>query len=263
MAEKTYEMLSLNWNHSPEQYRILLKSLRILLILIVPCAFAIHTVTSWLFAVNPRAGWNSTIFGPYFISGAFVAGVAAVIVVMYIVRNNFKLDKYLTVDHFDKMGKLMVLVTVVYLYFNINEFLVPAYKMEKFNALELNDLFTGEYAPMFWFAQIGGIILPIVLLLFKGMRKPLAMLIISIVVLVASWFKRLIIIVPTMANPYLPRQYVPDAWMVYKPTLIETAISLGSVILTVMIISVLVKLFPVIPIWEMAEEQNMEEEAID
>jgi len=224
--QKTYEMLSLNWNHTQEQYRILLKSLRILLILIVPCAFAIHTVTSWLFAVNPRAGWNSTIFGPYFISGAFVAGVAAVIVVMYVVRNSFKLDKYLSVDHFNKMGKLMVLVTVVYLYFNINEFLVPAYKMEKFNAMELNDLFTGEYAPMFWFAQIGGIILPIVLLLFRRMRKPLPMLIISIIVLVASWFKRLIIIVPTMANPYLPRQYVPDAWMVYKPTLIETAISL-------------------------------------
>jgi Ni/Fe-hydrogenase subunit HybB-like protein len=261
--QKTYEKLSLNWNHSTEQYGIMLKSLRILLILIVPCAFAIHTVTSWLFAVNPRAGWNSTIFGPYFISGAFVAGVAAVIIVMYFVRNNFKLDKYLTVDHFDKMGKLMVLVAVVYLYFNLNEFLVPAYKMEKFNALELNDLFTGEYAPMFWFAQIGGIILPIVLLLFRRMRKPLLMLIISIIVLVASWFKRLIIIVPTMANPYLPRQYVPDAWMVYKPTLIETAISLGSVILTVMIISVLVKLFPVIPIWEMAEGQNNEEEAID
>ena len=258
--QKTYEMLSLNWNHSQEQYRILLKSLRILLILIVPCAFAIHTVTSWLFAVNPRAGWNSTIFGPYFISGAFVAGVAALIIVMYVVRNNFKLDKYLTVDHFDKMGKLMVLVAVVYLYFNINEFLVPGYKMEKFEAIEINHLFTGEYAPMFWFAQIGGIILPIVLLLFRGMRKPLPMLIISIIVLVASWFKRLIIVVPTMANPYLPRQYVPDAWMVYKPTLIETAISMGSLILTVMIISVLVKLFPVIPIWEMAEEQNKEKE---
>jgi Ni/Fe-hydrogenase subunit HybB-like protein len=255
--QRIYSILSLNWNHSPVQYKILLKSIRILLILIIPCAFAIHTVTSWLFALNPRAGWNSTIFGPYFLSGAFVCGVAAVIIVMYFVRNNFKMEKYLTFNHFDKIGKLMVLVSIVYFYFNLNEFLVPAYKMEKFNALEINDLFTGDYARMFWFAQIGGIILPIVLLLFRRMRKPLPMLIISIIVLIASWFKRLIIIVPTMANPYLPKQYVPDTWMVYKPTIIETSITMGSVILTVMIITVLVKLFPVIPIWEMAEEDDV------
>jgi len=260
--QRTYEILSLNWIHSPQQYKVLLKSIRILLILIIPTAFAIHTVTSWLFALNPRAGWNSTIFGPYFLSGAFVAGVAAVIIVMYFVRNNFKMNKYLTPDHFDKMGKLMVLVCIVYLYFNINEFLVPGYKMETFDAIDLTDLFTGKYALMFWSAQIGGIFLPIVFLLFKRMRKPLPVLIISIVVLAASWIKRLVIVVPTMANPYLPKQYVPDAWMIYKPTLIETAITMGSLILVIMIISVLVKLFPVIPIWEMAKEQSEDEKAV-
>jgi len=255
-----YGTLSLNWNHTPEQYKILLKSIRILLILIIPCAFAIHTVTSWLFALNPRAGWNSTIFGPYFISGAFVCGVAAVIIVMYFIRYNFKMEKYLTLNHFDKIGKLMVLVSIIYFYFNLNEFLVPGYKMEKFSAVEIKDLFTGDYAPMFWFAQIGGIVLPIVLLLFKRMRRPLPMLIIAIVVLIASWFKRLIIIVPTMANPYLPKQYVPGAWMVYKPTIIETAITMASVIIAIMIISILVKLFPVIPIWETAKEQEAKAE---
>jgi molybdopterin-containing oxidoreductase family membrane subunit len=228
--------------------------------LIIPCAFAIHTVTSWLFALNPRAGWNSTIFGPYFLSGAFVCGVAAVIIVMYFVRNNFRMEKYLTHDHFDKVGKLMVLVSIIYFYFNLNEFLVPGYKMEEFNAVEIKDLFTGDYALMFWLAQIGGIVLPIVLLLFKRMRKPLPMLIIAIIALIASWFKRLIIIVPTMANPYLPKQYVPDAWMVYKPTLIETMITMVSVILTIMVISILVKLFPVIPIWETAKEEEAKEE---
>jgi molybdopterin-containing oxidoreductase family membrane subunit len=173
------------------------------------------------------------------------------------------MEKYLTLDHFDKIGKLMVLVSIIYFYFNLNEFLVPGYKMEKFSAIEIKDLFTGEYAKMFWFAQIGGIVLPIVLLLFKRMRKPLPMLIIAIIALFASWFKRLIIIVPTMANPYLPKQYVPDAWMVYKPTIIETAITMASVIIAIMIISVLVKLFPVIPIWEMAEDRSNHEEFVD
>jgi Ni/Fe-hydrogenase subunit HybB-like protein len=254
--QSTYEILSVNWNHSSYQYKVLLKSVRILLILIIPTAFAIHTVTSWLLAVTLRPGWDSTIFGPYFLTGAFVAGSAAVVIIMYFVRSNYKLDKYLTTYHFDMMGKLMVLVSVVYLYFNINEFLVPAYKLKTADAIHLQELFTGDYALMFWSVQILGLILPIILLLFRFFRKPLPMLLISVGVLVAAWFKRFIIVVPTQEHPFLPKQFVPHAWMVYQPTIIETAITMGTILLAVIIITLLVKLFPVIPIWEMAEEEH-------
>ena len=253
--QATYEILSVKWNHTSEQYKILLKSVRILLILIIPTAFAIHTVTSWLFAVTLRPGWDSTIFGPYFLTGAFVAGSAAVVILMYFVRTNYKLDNYLTFHHFDMMGKLLVLVSIVYVYFNINEYLVPAYKLKTAEAIHLHDLFVGDYALMFWSVQLLGVVIPIILLLFRFFRKPLPMLIISMVVLVASWFKRLLIVVPTQENPFLPKQFVPKAWMVYHPTVIETAITILPILLAVIIITLLVKLFPVIPIWEIAEEQ--------
>lgn len=253
--QSTYEVLSVNWNHTPLQYKILLKAVRILLIIIIPTAFAIHTVTSWLLAVTLRPGWDSSIFGPYFLTGAFVAGSAAVVILMYFARTNYKLDKYLTLYHFDMMGKLLVLVSLVYLYFNINEYLVPAYKLKTADAIHLHDLFVGEYASMFWSVQLLGLIIPIILLLFKFFRKPLPMFLISVVVLVAAWFKRYLIVVPTQENPFLPKQFVPQAWMVYQPTVIETAITMGTILLAVIIITILFKLFPVIPIWEMAEEQ--------
>jgi len=254
--QKTYEILSVNWKHTPTQYKILLKAVRIMLILIIPTAFAIHTVTSWLFAVTLRPGWDSSIFGPYFLTGAFVAGSAAVVILMYFVRSNYKLDKYLTDYHFDMMGKLLVLVSIIYLYFNINEYLVPGFKMKTAEAIHLHDLFVGEYAFMFWCVQLMGLIIPIILLLFKFFRKPLSMMVISIVVLIAAWFKRFIIVVPTQDHPFLPIQHVPKEWMVYQPTIIETAITLGTIILAIIIITILVKFFPVIPIWEMAEEQH-------
>ncbi|MCX6229456.1 MAG: polysulfide reductase NrfD [Bacteroidia bacterium] len=254
--QNIYEVLSVKWNHTPEQYRLLLKAIRILLILIIPTAFAIHTVTSWLFAVTLRPGWDSTIFGPYFLTGAFVAGSAAVVIVMYFIRSNYKLEKYLTNHHFDMMGKLLVLVSIVYLYFNINEYLVPSFKMKTAEAIHLHDLFVGEYAVMFWSVQLLGLVIPIILLLFSFFRKPFSMLIISIVVLVAAWFKRFLIVVPTQDHPFLPKQYVPQAWMVYQPTVVETAITVGTLLLVIIIITILVKFFPVIPIWEMAEEQH-------
>ncbi len=122
---KMFNILSFGWIGTPEQYKILHRAIRILLITVIPVAIAIHTVTSWLFASTLRAGWDSTIFGPYFVAGAFPAGVAAVIIAMFIFRKFFNLQDYLTEKHFNLMGKLLVLVSLVYLYFNINEYLVP------------------------------------------------------------------------------------------------------------------------------------------
>jgi molybdopterin-containing oxidoreductase family membrane subunit len=90
------------------------------------------------------------------------------------------------------------------------------------------------------------------------MRRPFPMVVISSFVLAASWLKRLIIVIPPQAHPFLPIQNVPNEWFVYKPTLTETSITLAAFIIVLIIITILSKLFPVVPIWEMAaeEEQN-------
>ncbi|MEI6682940.1 MAG: NrfD/PsrC family molybdoenzyme membrane anchor subunit [Bacteroidota bacterium] len=253
-----YRSLSLNFTDNPAQNKIISRSIRILLILLVPAALSIHTVTSWLFAVTSRAGWNSSIFGPYFVSGAFVAGAAAVIIAMFFFRKNYKLENYLTELHFDNMGKVLATVSMVYLYFNLNEFLVPGYKLQRADAIHLAELFTGKDALMFWLVQVGGLILPILLLLFRYFRKPLPILVISIVVLVAAWFKRYLIVIPTQEHPFLPIQHVPHNFMVYSPTLIESMITIAPFILVLMIITVISKFFPVIPLHETAVEKGVE-----
>lgn len=254
---KAYEILSFRWSDHEKQFEILHKAMRVLLILVIPLALAIHTVTSWLFAVTPRAGWDSTIFGPYFVSGAFVSGTAAVIIAMYFFRESYKLQKYITEFHFDRIGKVFILVSVLYFYFNLNEFMVPGYKLKAADAIHLRELFAGHHALLFWGVQVFGVILPIVLMLVKKMRKPLPMLIIAIVVLAASWLKRYIIVVPPQAEPFLPVQNYPVEWIVYKPTLIEISVTVAAIVLVLMIVTVLSKLFPVIPIQEIAEEKAL------
>ena len=251
---KVYLVLSMNWIDSPEQKAIIKRAMRILMVLIVPVALSIHTVTSWLFASTPRPGWDSTIFGPYFVAGAFVAGTAAVIIAMFFYQRNYKLHHYITREHFDKMCKLLVLVSLVYLYFNINEYFVPGYKLKRADNIHLQELMEGQFAFMFWSVQLGGLILPIILLLFKKMREPLPAMIISIVIVIAAWFKRYLIVIPSMQHPYLPVQHVPEVYKHYTPTLIEIAITMASFIMVLMIITILSKLFPVLPIYEMTEE---------
>ncbi|MCZ4695669.1 polysulfide reductase [Ancylomarina euxinus] len=254
--QKMYKILALGWKGKAKQFKLMNNYTRILLILIIPIALSIHTVTSWLFAMTLRSGWDSPIFGPYFVSGAFVAGCAAVIITMYFFQKNYKLDKYITIDHFDRMGRLLVLVALVYVYFNINEIIVPAYKTNTADAKHVQEMLSGHESIMFWMVQLGGLIIPFLLILFRPMRRPLPLMLISIVILTGAWFKRVLIVVPTQLAPYYPIQNVPEKWTHYMPTVPEIAITTGSFILVLIIMSVLAKLFPVIPIWEIKEEIN-------
>ena len=49
--------------------------------------FSVHTIVSWDFAVTQVAGWHSTIFGPYFIVGAILSGVSAVVMILFVLRS--------------------------------------------------------------------------------------------------------------------------------------------------------------------------------
>ena len=255
---KIYTILALGWNGNAKQYKTVYHAMRVLMLLIIPVGLSIHTVTSWLFAATLRSGWDTTILGPYFVAGAFVAGSAAVIMLMYAYRIRYGLKDYFEDIHFDQMGKLLVFVSLVYLYFNINEFLVPGYKMKLAEGVHLTNLFTGSFSSMFWIVQVVGLVLPIILLLLKYFRKPLPIAIISFFVLVSAWFKRYLIVIPTMEHPFLPVQNVPENFHTYTPTSIEIMITLFSFFAALLIISVLAKLFPVITIWEYAEDKGID-----
>ena len=261
--KKFYTILSLNWRGTKKQYSIVNKCIRILAVLVIPLALAIHTVTSWLFATTYRAGWDSTNFGPYFVSGAFMVGCASVIAVMYVLRNHYKLQEYITSMHFDNMGKLLVLLSLIYLYFNINEYLVPGFKMKTIEGEQLNELLSGRYAPMFWSVQIFGMILPIIVLLFRKGRKPVPIFIISLFVVVGAWFKRLLIVTPTLLHPFIPIQRVPESWHHYVPTWEEWAITSASLAGALLVITLFVRLFPIVSIWEMAEEKKQNQSLLE
>ncbi|NOT50366.1 MAG: polysulfide reductase NrfD [Chitinophagaceae bacterium] len=248
------------WKGTKEQSKISRRSIIILSIMIIPVAFCIHTVTSWLFATTYRPGWDSTNFGAYFVSGAFLVGAGAVIIAMYVFRKYYHLEKYITEKHFDRMGKALVLLAFLYLYFNINEYLVPAFKMKKPEEAHLTQLFAGEFAPLFWFAIIVGMVIPVIVLLFKKGRKPLPMFVIGIMVVVGAWFKRYLIVTPTLLHPFLPMQDVPQSYKHYFPSWEEWAIAIGTLAGALLIITIFVRLFPIIPIQETITEQNEKNE---
>jgi len=250
---KMYEIFSFGWEGSAEQWKILKKSVRILTIMVVPLGVSIHTVTAWLFATTLRSEWDSTNFGAYFVSGAFLLGVAGMVVAVFVFRKAYKLEKYLTPMHFDKLGMALVFMSWVYIYFNINEYLVPAYKMDGLHANHLLNLFIGDEAFFYWSVILFGMGIPAILPLFPAMRKPLPLAIIAIGVVIAAWFKRYLIVIPGLVHPYLPIQDVPDSWKHYSPSLVEMTIVSATFAAMLLIVTLFSRFFPIISVWEVAE----------
>ncbi|WP_205417108.1 NrfD/PsrC family molybdoenzyme membrane anchor subunit [Lutibacter oceani] len=254
---KWYGKLSLNWTGSAAQKRIQLKSIHVLIILIIPAGFILQTIDAWLFSTLFRVGWDSTNMGAYFISGASVAGVGALVAVIYVIRKAYKLENYITDFHFDKLGKFLVLTCLIYLYFNINEYLIPEFTSKKEEITHINVLVSGEYAPLFWFVIIGGLMIPIIVLLFKKGRKPLPMFLMGVLVVVGSWWKRYLIVTPTLLHPFLPIQGVPESWHHYFPSLHEWLITSATLAMCLLIITILIRYLPIIPIQKTADEQEI------
>ncbi len=132
--------------------------------------------------------------------------------------------------------------------------------MKKSEESHLEELFSGEFSLMFWFAILVGMIIPIIVLLFKKGRKPLPMFIAGVMIVVGAWFKRYLIVTPTLLHPFLPMQDVPASYKHYFPSWEEWAIAMGSLAAALLIITFFARIYPIIPIEETIMEQNEQHE---
>jgi len=251
-----YKFFGSFWTGSKEQEKVANNSVNILCVAMVPVALIVKSVTSWLFATTFRTGWDSNNFGAYFISGAFLVGAGCVVVAMYIYRKYWGLEKYITDMHFDKMGRILVLLALIYGYFNINEYMLPFFKVKKEEEILLNSLFSGSYAVAFWSAIIGGMIIPTVIMLFKNGRKPVPMFICGLLIVTGAWIKRYLIVTPTMLLPFLPMHNVPPAYTHYYPTWQEWAIDIATLAGALLVVTLFTRFFPILPIQELINESH-------
>ncbi len=254
-----YRTLSLGWTGNPEQKELLERAISVMAVIIIPLAVSVHTVVSWIFAMTLRPGWDSSIFGPYFVVGAIFSGAASVILSMYLLRRIFRLEAYLEPAHFRNLGILLLAFALLYIYFNINEYLTVAYKFQGMDKVLLSRLFSGDYAPFFWSVQTVGVFVPTVLMMaILGIRRyhrytiP-GVALAALLIVIGAWAKRYIIVIPTLATPYLPAQRLPWDWVHYRPSWVEWSITAAAFAGFLLIFTLLAKLFPIVSIWETRE----------
>lgn len=85
----------------------------------------------------------------------------------------------------------------------------------------------------------------------------------SILVNVAMWVKRYLIVIPTLENPLAPiSQYTPTEWAHYAPTWVEWSITAGAFAAFILLYVLFAKVFPIVSIWETREDHEPTEERV-
>ncbi|MDH3308388.1 MAG: polysulfide reductase NrfD [Acidimicrobiia bacterium] len=252
-----YRILAVNWKGTNEQKHYLGRAIAVMMVLIIPIAVSVHTVVSWIFAMTLREAWNSTIFGFFFVAGAIFSGIATLIVVMAILRRVYHLEEYITPKHFLYLGYLMSAMAGVMIYANLSEYITAGFKFEEGTEFLFRQLFVEEFAPFFWFYFIGGLLTPVVMMFIRPLRTISGIVTAAVFVDLGMFVERYFIVVTGLRAPLLP--YEPAS---YAPTWVEWSITAGGFAFFALLITVFVKLFPIMAVWEMTEERELELEEL-
>ncbi|MCS7117056.1 MAG: NrfD/PsrC family molybdoenzyme membrane anchor subunit [Nitrososphaerota archaeon] len=249
---RMYRVFSLNWRGTEEQYERLSKAIKVMAASIIPIMVTVHTVVSWVFAMSIKPGWHSTVFGPYFVTGAIYSGIGAVIIVAWLYRKIFQSEEYIKYEHFAYLGWLLFSLDLALIYMTANHIVTDYYGGKVEDVALINSLMFGEWAPIFWFYIIINIVIPLIILpivlLYKKSWVINGTFLASILVNVGMYIERYYIVASTLSITLLP---YPIAR--YTPTWVELSILIGSLSLFVLFYLIFIKIFPPISVWEVEE----------
>lgn len=258
-APRLYRFLAAGYQDTPAQRARLERVIGVLSIIVIPIAVSVHTVIGWIFAMTLRPMWHSTIFGPYFVMGAIYSGIAAILVAMVILRRAFGLQQYFKGIHFDYLGRLLLLFSLLWFYFTFAEYLTAFYGGEPGEMRAFWAKLTGPFAIPFWAMVLGCFIIPVSLMSRRSMRTPRGTFIAGIAVMIGMWLERFNIVVPTSVNP----RWEIEAIGHYLPSWVELSIMAATFSGFILLYMLATKFIPIVSIWEIKEgrEHSVQEVA--
>lgn len=258
---KLYRILAINYRDEPTQRKHVHISMNLMAIIIIPLAIIVHSVLSWIFGMTLRPGWHSTIFGPYFVLAAIYSGTGVLILALWAFRRIYNLYEYIEDKHFVYLGYIMLVLAAGYGYFTFSEYLTDWYGSEKWTEELIHKLFTwSEYGPLFLFANVGGVVLPIIVIAIKKLRRPGWIAFAAAVMVIAMWVKRYLIVVPTLETPLIPMQDTRAEFVDYSITWVEWALSCSGIALFLLLFTLAAKVMTMIPVSEISKSVHLKKD---
>jgi molybdopterin-containing oxidoreductase family membrane subunit len=217
------------------------KWLKPLIYISIPWAISIHTVTAYLYAGLPgRSFWMTAILAPRFLSSAFAAGPALLILCCLIIRRVSSFDPGR--EQIQSLAKIVAYAICVNVFFFLCEIFVAFYSQIPEHMDHIKYLFVGldghgAYVPWMW-ASFIMMIIGIILTVTPITRKNEGVLAVAcVVIFLGTWIDKGLGMIAGGFTP-TPLHEVAE----YIPSLPEIGIALGVWAMGFLVLNVLFKI---------------------
>jgi molybdopterin-containing oxidoreductase family membrane subunit len=241
-----YSILALGWRGAASHWQHYERAYLIIAGLATGLVLSVHSVVSFDFAVALVPGWHMTIFPPYFVTGAVFAGFAMVVMALVVVRATMHLENLITDYHLDVMNKVILTCSCLMGYAYLLEGFVAWYSMNPYIHHAFKQYIAGTYWWAGWTTITCNILIPQLLWFRRIRRSYFGMIFVAIAVTIGMWFERFMIIVSSLHQDFLP-----SSWHMYKPTIVDIGILLGTFGLFFTLVLLFALVLPVIATTEM------------
>ena len=214
------------------------KWIKPVILLSIPWAISIHTVTAFLYAgLGARSFWLTAILAPRFLASAFASGPALLILLCLALRKFTKFDA--GEKAIQKLGTIVTYAMAINIFFVLMEVFTAIYSDIPHHTSHFQYLFLGidgkdVLVPWMWFSQLLGLG-ALVLLLFPAVRRQYALLgALSAAVIVAIWIDKGLGMVAGGFVP-APLGQVTEYWPTFHELMIGLGVyGVGALVLTVL-----------------------------
>jgi Ni/Fe-hydrogenase subunit HybB-like protein len=247
-AYRVYAVLALGWRGASRHWRLHKKASILFAGILTPLVFTIHTVVSFDFAISLLPGWHSTIFPPYFVDGAILAGLSMVTMMAVSMRAAFELKNVITERHLNNLAKLILTTSVILAYVYVIEPFTAWYGGDKYEMYTVHNRAAGPFAWTYWAFVLLGLAVPQLLWWKKNRTQPSRLFVIALLIVIGMWEERYMLMVTSLS-----RDFMPSSWANFAATAEDNALLYGSIGLFLTVVFLLVRLLPMISMYEVKE----------
>ena len=213
----------------------------------------VHFTISTDYGMSMVAGWRDAIFPMYHAISSIQAGLAVTVLAAWIARRYLKLDKFLHLDAFWSLSRLMFAFTLLWGYFFISAFIVFWYGRSGSDKMWIDLLIRGPYIWVFlvgaffiWFSPWWWLIWNAVRRSFNGPAIGSLLILIGLLLdrvrlYVAAWS-----VDPSRIHErfltVIPETVWPDVW--------DVLIGIGAIAASILLITLVTRAVPILSVWD-------------
>lgn len=214
-----------------------------------------HFLFSMDFSMTLVPGWIDALYPATHAHNSLQAGVALVLITMFVLRKFGGYSNYIEYEQFWGLGKLLFALSLLWFWFWFSSFIIFWYGAKPNEQGVLDLLMVGPYLPVFLIAFTLNFVVPLFTMMWNPLRRSIwGPTVIACSVLIGTGFDRIRIYVSswsvaTQENKHLLTE-IPSA---IKPDVADILIWVGGISGAILIYLLATRIIPVVSIWEQKE----------